>query len=107
MKTLFLIFFLLATCHTAVSQSNDPNRDIETKSVFKCHPNPVENDLFIVGTHKIKSVEFIDVLGKRAAIYLFNKSIIKLDVSYLKSGIYLLQVIDENNKVETKKLVVK
>ncbi len=89
------------------TQSNLNASEFKANSVFKCHPNPVENDLFIVGTNKIKSIEFIDVLGKRAAIYLFNKSIIKLDVSYLKSGIYLIQVIDENNKVETKKLVVK
>ena len=81
--------------------------NIKENRVFKCHPNPVENELFILGINKIKTIEFINVLGKRAAIYHYNKSIIKLDVSQLKKGIYFLQVIDEKNKAETKKLVVK
>lgn len=107
MKTLLHIFFLLITCNTLFSQSDIKEPKLKTNSVFKCYPNPVETDLFIIGINKIKTIEFIDVLGNRVAIYLFNKSIIKLDVSFLKSGIYLIQVIDENHKVETNKLVVK
>jgi hypothetical protein len=84
------------------SLNNKPN-----KTVFKCHPNPAENELFILGTHKIKTVEFLDALGNQAVIYHFNKSIIRIDVSHLKRDIYLLKVIDEFHKVGTKKLVLK
>lgn len=107
MKTLLFVFLSFLVPQLSFSQSNNDVKRLKTESIFKCHPNPVESELYIIGTNKIKSVEFIDVLGKRAAIYLFNKSIIKLDVSYLKGGIYLIQVIDETNKVETKKLIVK
>ncbi|WP_282134773.1 T9SS type A sorting domain-containing protein [Seonamhaeicola maritimus] len=106
MKILHLIIFLLLINNMLFAQQTDSIQS-ENNNVFKFHPNPVENELFILGTHKIKTIEFIDVLGKQVAIYHFNKSIIKLDVSYLKSGIYVLQVVDEYNKVETKKLVVK
>lgn len=106
MKILRLIIFLLLISNLLFAQQPDSIQS-ENNNVFKFHPNPVENELFILGTHKIKTIEFIDVLGKQAAIYHFDKSIIKINISYLKSGIYLLQVIDENEKVETKKLVVK
>ena len=89
------------------TENSSIKKDTLKVHVFKFHPNPVEEELFVLGTHKIKSIEFIDILGKRVAIYHFNKSIIKINVSELKSGIYLIQVTNENNKQETKKLIVK
>ncbi|WP_248724695.1 T9SS type A sorting domain-containing protein [Seonamhaeicola sp. ML3] len=107
MKILFTILFCLATYNLLPAQDHAHAPASKLNPVFKCHPNPVEDELYILGTNKIKSVEFIDVLGKRAAIYIYNKSIIKLNVSYLKKGIYIIKVVDEKNRVETKKLVVK
>lgn len=110
MWNLYCFFAFLIICNTSYSQKKTEDLSLESKtkkSIFKCYPNPVETELFVLGTNKIKSIEFIDVLGKRVGYYHFNKSIIKMDVSKLKSGIYLMQVIDENNKQETKKLVVK
>lgn len=75
--------------------------------VFKCYPNPVEDELFILGTNKIKHIDIIDVSGKTVAHYDFSKSIIRIDVSRLKPSFYLLRVTDENNNQETKKLMVK
>tara|TARA_R110000868_G_scaffold212549_5_gene462436 strand:+ start:2932 stop:3210 length:279 start_codon:yes stop_codon:yes gene_type:complete len=89
------------------SQEQVVKNNLEETTVFKFYPNPVQDELFVLGTNKIKSIELINVLGKRVAIYHFNKSIIKMDVSDLKSGIYLIQATDENNKQETKRLVVK
>ncbi|MDO5968777.1 T9SS type A sorting domain-containing protein [Flavivirga aquimarina] len=96
----------MAFSQVTVESSNEEN-DITKSNLFKFYPNPVEDELFIIGSNKIKSIEFIDVLGKRVAIHHFNKSIIKMDVSQLKSGIYLIQATDENGKQETQKLVVK
>ncbi|WP_299548120.1 T9SS type A sorting domain-containing protein [Seonamhaeicola sp.] len=111
MKLSYYFLLLLFTCHLSFSQQKsdtiNPLINERSNTVFKCHPNPVESELFILGTHKIKTIEFIDILGKRAALYRFNRSIVKIDVSHLKSGIYLVQAIDEYNKVETKKLIVK
>ena len=78
-----------------------------TNSIFRFYPNPVEDELFILGTNKVKRIEIIDVLGKTVVTHLIEKSIIKIDVSELKNGIYLLQVTNENDKSETKKLIVK
>ena len=103
------IFFMIYNLSFSQEKTENPNaeNDITKFIVFKFYPNPVEDELFVIGTNKIKSIEFINILGKRAALYHFNKSIIKMNVSQLKSGIYLIQVVDENNKQETKRLVVK
>ena len=107
MKSIFFSLLLFIISYVSFSQEQTRETNPKEDTVFKFHPNPAQNDLFILGTNKIKSIELINVLGKRIAFYHFNKSIIKLNVSELKSGLYLIQVIDENNMAETKKLVIK
>lgn len=113
MKNILFIVSVVIVCNMSFSQvriedSSMENETIKNEiSVFKCHPNPVEDELFVLGTNKIKSIEFLDALGKRVEIYHFNKSIIKMNVSNLKSGIYVIKVIDVKDKVEVKRLVKK
>ncbi len=108
MKNLIVAFFISLYCNMFYAQGKtNIRKDSIAEKVFKFYPNPVEDELFVLGTHKIKSIEFIDVLGKQVAIYYFNKSIIRIDVSQLKSGIYLMRVIDKNNRQDIKKLMVK
>jgi hypothetical protein len=114
MKNALPVFLILIVCNISFSQEkrtklfleNELKNDTEI-AVFKCHPNPVEDELFIIGTYNIKRIEIIDASGKSVAVYEFNKSIIRLNVSDLKTGIYLLKAIDEHDKVEVKQLVVK
>ena len=102
-----LSFFLfLIVCNSSFYQEKKPIETIK-EPVFKFHPNPVEDNLFIVGTNKIISIEFIDELGNIVLHYQFNKSIIRIDLSELKSGIYLLKVVDIKNRQDIKKIVVK
>ncbi|MEH6534807.1 MAG: T9SS type A sorting domain-containing protein [Psychroserpens sp.] len=114
MKKALPVFLILIVCNISFSQEKKPELPLENQriktteeTVFKFHPNPVEDELFVIGTHKIKSIEIIDALGKSVALYQFDKSIIRMNVSQLKSGIYLLKVIDKNDKQDIKKLVVK
>ncbi|MDO5978713.1 T9SS type A sorting domain-containing protein [Flavivirga spongiicola] len=111
MKNLFcllLIFLIYNTsfCQEKTNNVNLLNDDLKA-SIFKFHPNPVDNQLFIIGTVKIKRIEIIDILGKNVATYFFNKSIIKIDVSQLRSGLYLIEIRNENDKLEIKKLIKK
>lgn len=107
MKNTSLIFLLLLMCNLSFSQENTEKSNLKKTDIFKFHPNPAEDELYILGTHKIKTIEFFNVLGKRVAFYHYNKSIIKIDISNLRRGIYIIQAIDEHNKQETKKLIVK
>ncbi|AUP79269.1 T9SS type A sorting domain-containing protein [Flavivirga eckloniae] len=110
MKNLFCLFLVVLISNTSFSQEKtekDITEEDNTNDLFKFYPNPAENELFILGKNKIKSIEIIDVLGKTVATHLIDKSIIKIDVSQLKSGVYLLQVTNENDTLETKRLVIK
>jgi len=114
MKKALTVFLILIVCNISFSQEKKPelpseNKQLETPKapVFKCHPNPVEDDLFVIGTHKIKHIEILDVLGKSVALYTYDKSIIRMNLSELKSGIYLLKVTDKNDNQDIKKLIVK
>ncbi|TGV03725.1 hypothetical protein [Flavivirga rizhaonensis] len=101
MKNLFCLLLVFQIYNVSFSQEKTNNNIIEAgkpkADIFKFHPNPTDNELFVIGTNKIKNIEIIDVLGNTVASYFFNKSIIKIDVS---------QVKNENNKVETKKLII-
>lgn len=107
------VFLILTACNISFSQEKPLEQPLENKPiepqevpVFKFHPNPVEDDLFVIGTHKIKSIEIIDVLGKRVAFYQFDKSIIRMNVAQLESGVYFLKAIDKHNRQDIKKMIV-
>lgn len=114
MKNVPLVLFAYLVYNVSFAQPTDSKFTIENKpieetetSVFKCYPNPVENDLFVIGTHKLKSIEFINAYGKSIAIYQYDNSIIRLNVSDLKPGMYLLKVIDKNDRQDIQQLIVK
>ncbi|GAA3587538.1 T9SS type A sorting domain-containing protein [Flavivirga amylovorans] len=111
MKNLFCLLLIFQIYNVSFSQEKTNNNIVETRNakadIFKFHPNPADNELFVIGTNKIKSIEIIDVQENVVASYFFNKIIIKIDVSQLKSGVYFIQVKNENNKQETKKLIIK
>jgi hypothetical protein len=67
------------------------------------YPNPVENELVVEGAN-IEEVILIDVTGK---LILSNKganSTVKLDMSELSSGNYMLKVIYNSGKEEVKEI---
>nr|WP_321245782.1 T9SS type A sorting domain-containing protein [uncultured Psychroserpens sp.] len=114
MKKALTVFSILIICNISFSQEKKPdlpkeNNGIETleEPVFRFHPNPVDDELFVIGAYKIKTIEIIDVLGKSVAIYHFDKSIIRMNVSQLKPGMYLLKVTDNKDRLDVKKLIVK
>lgn len=82
------------------------NEEIANTEVFKFYPNPAKDDLFLLGTKKIKHIDILDACGKHIVSLNSNKRAMKLSVSDLKSGIYLIKVIDENDRKQVKKLIV-
>lgn len=75
-------------------------------SNFTIYPNPSTNGMITIQTQKagILEVNIFDVLGKKV---LSQKSVNQtVNVSALKSGIYLVQITN-NNGTATKKLIVR
>jgi hypothetical protein len=75
---------------------------------FTTYPNPVNNGRLTIITSSAseKEVTIFNVLGKRVYSQKFTGTNKQLDVSQIKSGIYIMKVI-EDEKVATKKLVIK
>jgi hypothetical protein len=76
---------------------------------FSVYPNPTKG-LFTIKNDSqkgINEIKIIDLLGKEVkTLSSLNESVEVIDVSSMNKGIYLIQLIDDKNKVYTKKLVI-
>jgi hypothetical protein len=76
------------------------DNDLEGK--FNLYPNPV-NDMFTISTQeKINEIQIFEVTGKQ--VLQIKNPTMTIDVSQLKSSIYILKIITDN-RVSTKKLI--
>jgi len=67
---------------------------------FSFYPNPVQNKLTMIGQRNIEQVEIHDLLGKLVFSVRPAHPDYQLELSSLKSGIYLMKIsIDGNTKV--------
>ena len=73
----------LKSVQEILDQNNLKNDSLRTRSlkdksaVFKSYPNPVETYLFVIGTKRLQSVEFINSSGKSQ---LFLKNYFSLSI---------------------------
>ncbi len=102
MKQLYFVFFFFI-CSLAFSQNAQKNADIDG---FKLYPNPVTYGKVYIETNQNapKQILIFDVLGTQVLqTTILGK---ELNLSDLDKGVYILRVF-ENNKVATRKLIVK
>ncbi len=67
---------------------------------FQIYPNPTSDYLFVdFKTSKPKTISLYSVNGKKLLSKSIETSEIKLDISHLNSGIYLLNIDEENFRV--------
>ena len=81
--------------------------DFNTENIIKVFPNPC-NDIITVSlsNSEIKTIHIYNILGEKInTIQSNNKSQIEINISDLKSGIYLLSIIDSTNRITLKKVV--
>lgn len=102
MKHLYLVFFFFV-CSLGFAQDTQAGADIDG---FKLYPNPVTQGKIYIETTKNapKQILIFDVLGTQV----LQTTIIgrELNLSSLDKGVYILRVF-ENNKVATRKLIIK
>ncbi len=75
---------------------------------LKIIPNPSKNLVEIINEHRISEISLFDVKGKRVLQLLKqqNNPMIKIDVSQLLRGIYIIRAATEEKRVITDKLIV-
>ncbi len=102
MKHLYLLTFFLFVSFS-YGQDTKVNKDIDG---FKLYPNPATNGKVYISTtdNAPKKILIFDVLGTQV----LETAILgpELNISELDAGVYVLRVY-ENNKVATRKLIVK
>ena len=75
---------------------------------FAAYPNPVKNGRLTItsATSDVKNVSIYNVLGRKVFTEIISGTSKQLNISSIKSGIYILKVV-EGTKSSTKKLVVR
>ena len=116
MKKHYVFFFFFLFTLSVFSQERDSIQDPLTANSrvnkqteiegFRMYPNPITGGILNIITlnNGIKRIQIYDILGKQ--VYLKNLRDRQIDLSSLKSGVYILKVT-ENTKTTTRKLVIK
>jgi len=76
----------------------------------KAYPNPAKNYFFVELAKQPKpntTIEIYNLLGSKVRSIAVRSTKVEVNVSDLKSGIYLYSISENGNSIETKKIVVK
>lgn len=79
---------------------------VEQNSQISFYPNPNQGTLFFDSVNEIQSVKLFDVYG-RLIVEETNFNSNSMNISSLKSGIYIIKIEDKTTKLLTKKLILK
>ena len=86
--------------HTAI---NDIARNEKTISIYY---NGSNQNLMIDHSTEVKSVELYYITGKLIAKQTFDSVVVQMPISVGSKGIYLVRVLDSDNKIHTRKIPV-
>lgn len=84
--------------HTGVKHLNPSNN-------LSVYPNPAENNLYITSKTDLRKVELYKVVGKQVKEY--GDVLQSINVSDLKSGVYMIKTTEVNGKTTTSKFIKK
>jgi len=76
--------------------------DFSSTDKIELFPNPVKDILSIKSLSIMKKMEVFNVLGQKVMVLENTNS---LNVNELKSGAYILKIVDENDTISTKKFI--
>jgi agmatine/peptidylarginine deiminase len=76
----------------------------EVSGATKLYPNPTAGEFAVEGANMAK-VEVYNLVGQK--VYQAEGAVVTIDATRWNKGIYLVNIINQNGAVETKKLVVK
>lgn len=76
--------------------------DFSSNNSIKLYPNPANAILNIETAVEIQSVEIYTIQGQKVV----SSTEKQINVSHLASGIYLVKILDSNNKISTNKIII-
>jgi len=91
-----------------VTDTNIAGVDQLDVSNFKLYPNPASDHLFIESTSTISSVRIINLLGAQVvSLESVGRKDLSIGLQQLKSGLYLVEMIDTEGTIQVEKLIVR
>ncbi|MEH6408159.1 MAG: PQQ-dependent sugar dehydrogenase [Leeuwenhoekiella sp.] len=86
----------------------EKNLSVEAASLekIKIYPNPAKSAIHIISSTEGGSILIYNILGKLIIDKKINQNEQEIDVSGLKSGLYMVKIASGKNKISTQKLII-
>ena len=76
-----------------------------TNETYQVYPNPVKDVLTVEGEN-LEQVSVFNTMGQLLKTVKCNGNVVNVNVSDLQNGMYIVNVIDNNGEVSSKKVSV-
>ena len=87
---------------------DDQGNEIKSNHDITVFPNPVSNELHLINLDLQSKIKIIDVSGRKydvKTIQNLEQDSIKIDLSHLKSGTYIIQILSEKGTTKSFKIM--
>ncbi len=91
--------------HNISTHEGNVSVDEMAKETYHIYPNPVNDLLTIVGNN-IKQVDIYNTMGQLLKSVVCEDSMVNINVEDLQNGMYIVNVIDNNDVVSSRKISV-
>ena len=91
--------------HNISTHEGNVSVDEMAKETYHIYPNPVNDLLTIVGNN-IKQVDVYNTMGQLLKSVVCEDSMVNINVEDLQNGMYIVNVIDNNDVVSSRKISV-
>lgn len=112
--TLLAFFFSLFVLTVSAQQSPDGSGatestefSIQTRPNISIYPNPATDFISVDNADQVKSIAVFNLVGRKLKSFDNIREDEQYDVSTLPNGMYLVQVIDQSNKIMTTQRISK
>ena len=89
---------------------NDYTNNISTNKVdeWQVYPNPANDVVYVTAKNNIQNISVYDLTGKEVIrLNKLENNNVRMDISGLEKGLYLIEIIDDTQAQKSLKLVVK
>jgi poly(3-hydroxybutyrate) depolymerase len=90
---------------SGINQSADELMTAEKQTGLLVSPNPVRSILFVSNDKEIRQAAIYSLNGQRLLAKTGTGAILQMNMAGLPKGIYVLQVIDKNGSVQTRRVL--
>ena len=97
---LILLSFFLTSAAFAQSSSGTPAAQLTSKKTISVFPNPAVNFIGLSETEDVKQLIVFNVVGRKMKSFMVSEGE-KYNIAELPKGMYLVQILDYNNKIIT------